>query len=170
MIKLVTKSDIRMYSQLSTNTDEQLVNLFIEDCQLVDLKPLLGELLYQDMIDNTSTQPYQDLLNGVAYTYDGNSYYSDGIKPVLSKFVYGRYLLTSSNVDTGFGMVQKRDQNSTASDFEMKKTLNKLYYQQGYEYFKSVRNYLDRHATTYPLWDNDCSVSTQRTFKINKIV
>jgi hypothetical protein len=164
---LIKRSDIEKYRQVSKGKDDQIINHSIQDAEITLLKPLLGELLYNDLVRNESENRYQMLLERTEYNYNGNWYVSDGIKAVLAHFTYSKYILLHSEVDTPFGVVQKSSQYSTPSDLNTKKSMSKLAEQTAYEYFKSVRDYLNRHKEDYPLWKN-CNGS--RNFKFNKIV
>jgi hypothetical protein len=46
----------------------------IEQAQLIDVKPLLGDRFYFDLINNLDNEKYQPLLDGCAFTYFGISY------------------------------------------------------------------------------------------------
>jgi hypothetical protein len=43
----------------------------IEQAQLIDVKPLLGDRFYFDLINNLDNEKYQPLLDGCAFTYFG---------------------------------------------------------------------------------------------------
>lgn len=163
---LITRTDVATYNQISKSIDDNLINNAIVESELLDLKPLLGELLYNDFVTNSANQKYLDLLNGKIYSYDGNDYTTQGIKPVLSKFSYARYIPFSGEKDTPFGLVNKNSQYSNQSEFSKKKAMAKLAQQTGYEYFKSVRDFLNRNSDIYPFWE--CGTSKRR-FNFNKI-
>ena len=65
-MRLITKSDIIEIRQISKSVTENVINNFIDEAQLLDLKPLLGEALYQGIMLNVSN--YQELLNETSYT------------------------------------------------------------------------------------------------------
>lgn len=163
---LINKNDVSRYNQISKSATSDLIDQSIEDAELLDLKPLLGELLYNDLVANSTSAIYKDLLNGKSYSYDDNNYITKGLKPVLAKFTYARYIPFSGDKDTPFGLVEKTNQYSRHSEFTKKKAKAKLAEQTAYEYFKVVKDFLDRNSNTYPLWN--CG-STKRTFKFNKI-
>ena len=163
---LISKSTILKYRQISKSVDETLINQSINDAELLDLKPLLGELLYNDLVTNIVDAKYQDLMVGKSYTYDGKNYDFKGLEAVLANFSYARYIVFSSFVDTPFGLVTKNSQDSQAVSESNKRAMSKSAEQTAYSYFNSIRDFLNRSVVTYPLWD---SGTTQRVFRINKI-
>jgi hypothetical protein len=71
----------------------------IEQAQLIDVKPLLGDRFYFDLINNLDNEKYQPLLDGCAFTYF-ISYAHDGIKALLADYFMAKYVL---QVNTNFG-------------------------------------------------------------------
>lgn len=163
---LINKSTILNYRQISKSVDENLINQSIVDAELLDLKPLLGELLYNDLTINILDANYQDLMNGNTYIYNGKTYVFQGLKAVLSNFAYARYIIFGSYTDTPFGLVSKTSQDSQGVAFADKKAMSKSAEQTAYSYFNAIRDFLNRNQVTYPLWEG---CTTQRTFRINKI-
>lgn len=163
---LITKADISARKQISKSTDPLIIDNAIEDAELLKLKPLLGELLYNDLVANETAQKYVDLLNKKTYQYLGDNYVSDGIKLVLIHFAHSEYILFSGEKDTPFGLVEQSNQYSKQTEFRRKQQISKKSEQTGYSYFDSVRDFLNRNLDTYPLW-NKCK--TKRRFAFNKI-
>ena len=163
---LVNRTQIATYNQISKSLDENVLNQYIETAEIVMLKPLLGELLYNDLAANKTDSKYVDLLEGTVYTYEEYNYKHEGLIPVLSHFVYSQYILFSSDVATPFGMVNKTNPNSQNVDFKHKQTISKAKEQIGYTYFEAVRDFLNRNKDIYPLW---CKGEKKRKFNFNKI-
>lgn len=163
---LISKATILKYRQISKSVDETLINQSINDAELLDLKPLLGELLYNDLTTNILDVKYQELMNGKSYTYNGSTYIFKGIESVLANFAYARYIVFSSYVDTPFGLVTKNSQDSQAVSESNKRAMSKSAEQTAYSYFNAIRDFLNRNETTYPFWKG---CTSERAFKINKI-
>lgn len=163
---LITKADISARKQISKSTDPLIIDNAIEDAELLKLKPLLGELLYNDLVANSTSTKYLELLNRTTYDYLDDDYVSDGIKLVLIHFAYSEYILDSGEKDTPFGLVEQANQYSKQTEFKRKQQKSKKAEQTGYSYFESVRDFLNRNPDTYPLW-NKCK--TKRRFAFNKI-
>jgi hypothetical protein len=163
---LITKQTIQQYKQVSKSVSDDLINPHILEAEFLDLKPLLGEDLYADLVANTGDSKYIDLMEGKVYTCNGKNYSFNGLKSVLSNFAYARYVVFSSFIDTPFGLVTKSNQDSQPVGGSDKRMMGKAAEQAAYSYFNEVRDFLNRNTTIYDKW-NVCD--TKRVFKINKI-
>ncbi len=167
-MRLITKSDIIEIRQISKSVTENVINNFIDEAQLLDLKPLLGEALYQGIMLNVSN--YQELLNETSYTYNGTETTSCGLKRVLIFYAYARYIMNGSVTDTPFGMVEKLFQDGKNTERISKKELYKYNQQMAYQYWQEVERYLNRNQDSYPLWKNgSCETKRNTSFRLNKI-
>jgi hypothetical protein len=168
MSQLITKTDIASKRQISKSVADAKIDPFIEDAELLDLLPLLGEKFYFAVKENPTD--YVDLLEEKLYQYDKQTIKSPGIKRVLIDFAFARYMMHGSVTDTPFGMVQKESQDSTAVSRTDKKESYKLHQQTAMQYWAQVENYLVRNSNLYPLFRQyDCVQSQRRTFKLNHI-
>ena len=143
MQRLISKSDIIEYRSISKSVTENLINNFIDEAQLLDLKPLIGESLFQEIILNVAN--YQDLLNETTYNYNGNETTSCGLKRVLIFYAYARYVMNGSVVDTPFGMVEKQFQDGKNVERISKKEIYKYNQQIANQYWLEVESYLNRN-------------------------
>lgn len=166
MSLLINKTDIAQYRQISNSVKEVVINQFIEDAELLDLKPLLGEFLYSDIKKNP--EAYKDLLNKKSYTHNGFEVHSPGLKRVLIDFAYARYTMHGSQTDTPFGLVQKNGQDSTPIGRSDKKETYKLHQQTAMQYWGEVFNYLNRNSALYELWGKG-NCANKRSFRFNHI-
>ena len=160
---LIQLTDILKFKKVSKTAD---IDIYINEAELIDLKPLLGERLYQDLVDNVGLPKYQDLLRGTTYTDNTITYTTLGLIPVLANFSVARYVIFSGDVDTPLGWVSKDTPYSTAISTASKKSRSKSCEQTAYEYWKSVRDFLNRNTDIYPLWQQCVN---RRRFNINKI-
>lgn len=165
---LIDKTDIAQHREISRSVKDDKINPYIEDAELLDLKPLLGELLYNDIVDNSGDAIYVDLLEPKTYTYDGKNYKHSGLKKVLSIFANARYVIHGSYTDTGFGLVQKSNQDSQPVSETQKRNIYKKEQQTATAYFGAIALFLDRNKTVYPLWKVNCQ-SGNRRIRFNKI-
>lgn len=163
---LITKSEIRKHRQISKSVKDITINQYIDDAQITDLCPLLGEQFYFSILANPSN--YEDLLNETEYQYNGATIKMAGLKKVLSLFAYARYILHGTQTDTPFGYVEKQYQDSTPVSRPNRKEIYKSNQQTAMQYWEQVKAYLNRNATDYPFWNSGCS-KTKRTFRLNKI-
>ena len=163
---LITKNDISEHRQISRSVKEATINQFIEDAQVIDLCPLLGEVFYFSIISNPTT--YGDLLNEYTYEHNGVIVTSPGIKKVLSLFAYARYILHGSQTDTPFGYVEKQYQDGIQVSRSDRKEVYKSNQQTAMLYWDKIKDFLNRNQTDFPLWKSNCS-ENRRKFRLNKI-
>lgn len=174
MTELITLADIQAFKPVSSNVDQAKKLIpYILEAQEFDLRPILGEELYIDLLSDFVASPslatYEDLFNGSTYTYAGKTYQHSGVKAVLVYYAYARYKSNSNVTDTAFGSVGKTTPYSTPSD---EKTIVRQVQQiraGAVAYQDRVVDFLNRNSTDYPLWKCN-NVSKPRTgFKINSI-
>lgn len=166
---LITKTDIATHRQISTTTRDDKINPHIEDAELLIIKGLLGELLYNDIVANPATAENIAILSPKIYIYNGNNYQHHGLKKVLSIFSYASYILAGGFTDTGFGFVEKSTQDSQAVTDANKRNVYKSEQQKAHLYFNEIRLFLDRNVEDYPLWNADCTSRGAGKIRINKI-
>ena len=165
---LINRTDIAEYRQISKTVFDKVLNQHILDAQFIDVQKLLGADFYNDLIRNYTDSKYTTLLDGEDYTYQSVTYTLIGLKAVIIHYAYSRYILAGSQTDTPFGYVEKTNDNSQSVSDNSKKNMWKSNQQAAFNYWENVMDYLDRNASTFPLWETSCA-STNQTFKISKI-
>lgn len=176
---IITLADIRKTRDISSSVKEVRVNHFIKDAELVDLMPLIGDVLFQDLLNNPTEVArgnYPDLLNGSTYSYSGYTYTHPGIKNVLADFVYARYRFMGSDIDTPFGTVVKSSQNSQPTGTVRNREIYSAIRKVAFSKWELVKDFLNRSEAdgsvdSYSYWfcpskqlDND-----EDEININKI-
>lgn len=170
-MRLITRTDIAKYKQIAKTTNEtslNVLNQFIDDAHFVDLRPLLGDEFYNDLMRNYTSVAYQTLLKGGDYVYGGTTYTNYGLIPVLVHYAHSRYVLYGSQIDTPFSFVEKTNDNSQIVSLNSKKSTAKNSEQIAFNYWENVKLFLDRNSTTYPLFKSDCNYR-KNSFRISKI-
>lgn len=166
---LINKTDIEKYFQVALGRNEADIKKFIQQAQMFDLKKLLPEKFFYDLIKNRSQANYQALINGCEYTYEDFEYQHEGLKGVLAHFAYGTYLFKGGITDTSFGQVIKKSQHSDPVDFKERKDWYYKHREQANILFEDVKNYLDRNVDQFPVWAECTTVVTKRRFKTKLI-
>lgn len=176
---IITLDDVKKTRDISGSIKATRFNNFIRDAELADLRPLLGEVLYRDLVTNptvTERGSYPDLLDGSNYAYSDYTYTHPGVKDVLVDLAYARYRFMGADIDTPFGSVVKQSQNSQPTgagrDREIYSAIRKV----AFAKWELVKDFLNRMAgeasgTNYEYWyfqsaplDND-----EDEININKI-
>lgn len=156
MAQLITKAQAMAFLQIAVGVSDSEYNNFIEQAQEFDLKELVCEEFYNDLLKNKSEPKYALLISGGDYEYEGKTYSFKGLVGVLAYFSYARFQLDSPAVSTSHGMVFKTTPNSQPVPLEERRN---TYYQkraQANTLFKDVTNFIERNIQDYPLW-NSCS-------------
>ena len=174
---IITGADISKARDLSTSGKPRKINQYIEDAELSDLRPLLGEELYQDLITNptaTDDGDYPKLLQGSTYTYGDYDYTHPGIRAVLVDFAYARYRFFGNDTDTAFGFKEKQFDDGINTSVSRNREVYGAIRKVAKDKWFLVKDYLDRMdaatSTEYTFWfgviaqiDND-----QDLININK--
>lgn len=160
---IITGADIRKDRDLST-TSEKKINIYIKDAEISDLRPLLGEELYQDLEANptkTDEGDYPKLLQGSTYTYGNYTYSHPGIKAVLVDFASARYRFFGSDTDTPFGVVEKQFNDGRNTSVSRNREVYGAIRKVAKDKWFLVKDYLDRMnaatATKYTYWFGVCA-------------
>jgi len=176
---IITLADIKKTRDVSTSAKEARVNQFIRDAEMTDLRPLLGEILYQDIVTNPTEiarGSYPNLLDGSVYTYSSYTYTHPGIKDILVDLAFARYRFMGSDIDTPFSTVVKQSQDSQPTGNTRNREIYSSIRKVAFAKWGLVKDYLDRMAgeaagTAYEYWffqssplDND-----EDEININKI-
>lgn len=100
--------------------DEGVVARAIEEAELLDIKPKLGDRLFMRLFAHAQ---FALLLNGGEYVDKrGNLRHLVGLRRTLAYYVWARLVKTGANHLTRFGFVQKRDEYSQATEYRERQT------------------------------------------------
>jgi hypothetical protein len=161
---LINRAGIAKYKQISKTVHDDKLNDVIRQVQIDELRPLLGERLFNDLMQNTEN--YNDLMEGGTYEYRGITYTNYGLEAVLAYYVYAYYTMFGSVTDTPFSMVNKINPGqSEPIDYSFKKNMFTTNKNSAFNIWNNVRLYLIR--TENPLF-RACDV-VKNNFKIRKI-
>ena len=164
MVLLITKAQAMAFLQIAVGVADNEYEKFIEQAQDFDLKELVCEEFFYDLLKNKAEPNYVKLIDGGEYEYNGNNYSFKGLAGVLSFFSYARFQLESPAVSTSFGMQFKTTPNSTPVPLEERRN---TYYQkksQANKLMEDVVKFIERNITDYPLWDSCNSGCSTKTF------
>ena len=141
--RLITKTDVKKYFQLSETLKDDVFNSYVQQAQLQDVAPLLGERLFLALMKTPAD--YTNLLDGNEYTHNGRDYVNMGLKAVLAHFTYARYRMFGGVVETPYSFVEKLEETGSRPESDSsKKTQYQLNRDSAFTIWKSVENYLVR--------------------------
>lgn len=152
-VKLITYNQIAEYKLITSNINASKFDNLLIEAQELDLRPILGNELYLELIAENGNSPYPDkyanLLEGCTYTYNGKSYKHEGLIPVLAYFIYARFLAYAGSVATPYGVVQKtNDFSQPTSDKSISRQITQAK-SAAMAYFDRVKLFLIHNKTIY---------------------
>lgn len=117
---LVNRKDINDEVR-PTSADEALVNRCIEEAQMLDIKPAIGDDVYMRLFNMEEDVTAQLLWNGGVYQdCSGNNRIFAGLRKALLYYAYARLVRTQGGTSTRFDFVVKADQYSDSTDLQAK--------------------------------------------------
>jgi len=144
---------------------------FCRESQDLDLRPILGDSLFFDFMTkfyvsgDASYTIYQNLLNGLSYTYNGQVIYYDGLKPFVVYNTLARFVQNNPVNITRFGVVTKVvNQSQTVDPQVLRQVVNELK-SNAKSYENQIRQYLDNNVTTYTMYKG-ADVARNNSFRI----
>lgn len=121
-----------------------------------DLRPLMGEALYYDMLNRSEEDPYVRLIKGDVYNYSGVEIDCKGLKPVIVYYAAARLVANMSNSISPTIFSQKRNEFSDpVSPSEINRTVT-MYQSLALGYWQQSLDYIERHRQTYTLFGRSC--------------
>lgn len=166
---LITKQDVSSYLQTAIGIPDNIFNNYIYEAQEFDLKYLLCEDMYFDLLKNSTDQKYIDLINGKEYTYENKSYSFSGLGKVIAYFTYARFILKSNIVSTSHGFVVKNTQFSETVPLDERRVFYHNYRKEANIIFDDVKKFIERNNSIYPKCELNCSGTKIKTFNTRVI-
>jgi hypothetical protein len=168
----ITLQDIQTLRP-AAEIDGQRWEPYALEAQDQDLRPILGDGLYYDFMTkwystgDAMYTAYQNLLNGTTYTYNGQTIYFDGLKPMIVYFTLARFVQNNPIHVTRFGIVMKTTNNSQNVDpVTLRQVVSELR-SNAVTYKNQVDTYLLQNQSTYTLYIGSESAVTT-SFKMFK--
>ena len=154
---IITLQDIKQLRP-TAELDGERWEPFALEAQDQDLRPILGDGLFYDFMTkwyNTGDamySNYQNLLNGTNYTYNGETIYFDGLKPMMVYYTLARFVQNNPVNSTRYGVVTKLVNQSQPVDAQvLRQVVNELK-SSAQTYKNQVDLFLNQNQTTYPLY------------------
>jgi hypothetical protein len=166
---LITKEEFQADKLIPQSTDTARVEKAIREAQQFDIRPLLGDALYYDLLKNTTEEKYQSLLNGEEYqNAQSETILFSGLRMAIKYYAYSRFILSQQVNVTSHSVVEKLNQYSQPSQ---EKTIVREAEQAksgAAEYWNEAKAYLNCKSTDFPLWKRK-NATPKSAFKITAI-
>lgn len=158
MKNLIVLDDIKQYKRVYAGFgNSDTFDQYIEEAQLLDIKVWLDDSFLLSLAtaraSNALTQDQKNALYGCEYTYNGQTYFHEGIKVALAYYAYARFLNNGGLVLTPFGLVNKEDDYSRPAENAEVSRLKKEAIHAAEAFKLDVSLFLSRNADKYPLYN-----------------
>ncbi|WP_445454110.1 DUF6712 family protein [Flavobacterium sp. 25HG05S-40] len=160
---LINKAKVSELLQIAIGVPEAEFEKYIEEAQKLDLKKLMCDEFYYDLLKNKGQANFVALINGGDYEYENKSYSHDGLSRVLAYFTYARFQLNSPVVSTSHGMVIKSTPHSEAVSLEERRSTYYKKREDASEFMTEVVKFIERNIEDYPTWNCETSCSGKRS-------
>lgn len=158
MAKIVQTTDfVGKYKLTQNNLQTSNLQSFIDKYELKYLRDLLGvelaTLLLADITTNyagPNTQKYKDIYNSFASDDSElfcKQYYSNGIKEMLTGFIYFEYVRTTATIHTMTGVVKPQNEVSSIASFEETNLYSN--YNEAMISYKAIQKFICSNSTDY---------------------
>lgn len=161
----ITLADIKALHP-TAEIDGTMLEPHIQKAQDLDLKPVLGDVLYYDFMNkflvtgDAMYANYQLLLNGTSYTYGGETIYYEGIKPYMVCKTLVRLATAQPAQLTRYGFVTKIVNGSQPVDNDAIKRFINGQNSDAQTYQNSICQYLNNNTTTFTKFKGEQTSST----------
>jgi len=169
--QLITKTEILETWHLGKNLNDDRINPHILRAQQSDLKPMLGDALYYDFVTNVADAKYVNLLNGVTYSYQNETIFFNGVKPLLAAWSYAR-IIGNNQVFVGRGGVtSKTTEESEQHPNSLVQQRDRDAQSEALRLQNEVWHYLDQNRTIYPLYGRgvDMDSPVRQSMRFTKV-
>lgn len=163
-VLLIDIDDIRNFKGISKNTDiPKKLEPHIQDAQLFDLKGVLGNEMYWDLVADLGASPalqkYANLWNEATWTFSGHTYKHLGLKSVLCFWAYARYMAENNETDSALGLINPISKpalgigtiTSQADENAVGRRVNSAR-SGAFSLMNDIEYYLYFNIELYPLW------------------
>lgn len=169
MVQLINKSQVSQYLQTAIGISDTEFNKYITEAIEFDIKELLCEDFYNDLLNNSADTKYQTLLDGGNYNYNSKNYNFSGLGKVIAYFAYARFINKTNFVSTSHGFVVKTTPHSEPMKTEDRRSHYHNYRKEANIIFKDVKKFIERNQSDYPDCNYDCSPIIFSDFKTRVI-
>lgn len=170
MTPLITIADIRTYCKdVSTHLDDNAVNPYIIEAQVVELRNLMGVKFFSLFMSEITEQRMIDIRDGKTYQIDEIEINYQGLKPFLAYHAYARLIQKHGMQVTRFGLVQKESEYSSNVDSKTVATHATDARTIARVYEDDFKLFMEENADTYPEWETFCKKDGPKKNKSIKI-
>ena len=174
MNNILTPIQIKDYKDIGNKIDENKIKTIIEQAQITELKEVLGDRFYFDVLTNKNNPDYAPLFSGCSFTYFDINYYQDGLNSLLADYFMSKYVIQVNTNFTPFGATNKTPQDGELVDRNTLKDISTQQLQLAGARWEIIYLYLNANPVLFPQWKNniygsESALAGERTFRFRKI-
>ncbi|QQL50330.1 DUF6712 family protein [Mucilaginibacter ginkgonis] len=171
-VYFINQASFAPYQDISINVKPARLNTFIKKAQDLDLRLILGDRLFYDLLkccnQNGTTKDdapaqYVKLIMGCDYTNGlGQELSYDGLTPALVYFTLSRLVENDSIKYTANGPVVKAAEGNTHLSYSDTVKIAQQYRSIANSYTRGIESFLNANSTDFPQWQYNESLVTAR--------
>ena len=179
MNHIITPEEVKEYGRaMSSHVDKNVLDSLIRETENVDIRPALGVLFFQNLVQADREEPFVKLLlNGGYYPYVYDPTFDatfqqpavvldahfQGLKAAVAYYVQARLVKTNDNQITRFGVMQKDSEYGTRPSYSERNDQYNDLASIADQYLRDTLEYLNIYRERYPLFGCKGSIRNNRT-------
>lgn len=179
MNHIITPEEVKEYGRaMSSHVDKNVLDSLIRETENVDIRPALGVVFFQNLVQADREEPFVKLLlNGGYYPYVYDPTFDatfqqpavvldahfQGLKAAVAYYVQARLVKTNDNQITRFGVMQKDSEYGTRPSYSERNDQYNDLASIADQYLRDTLEYLNIYRERYPLFGCKGSIRNNRT-------
>ena len=179
MNHIITPEEVREYGRaMSSHIDKKVLEVLIQETENMDIRPVLGAVFFQNLVEADREEPFiKLLLNGGYYphifdpafdaTFQQEAIVLDahfqGLKSAVAYYVQAKLVKTNDNQITRFGVMQKDSEYGTRPSLAERNDQYNDLASVADQYLRDTLEYLNIYRERYPLFGCKGSIRNNRT-------
>lgn len=168
MKHIITPEEVREYGRaMSSHVDKKVLEALIQETENMDLRPVLGIVFFQNLVEGDREEPFTKLLLEGGYypyvfdpTFDATfqqeaivlDAHFQGLKSAVAYYVQAKLVKTNDNQITRFGVMQKDSEYGNRPSFAEKMATYNDFCAIADQYMRDTLDYLNIYSERYPLY------------------
>lgn len=179
MNHIITPEEVREYGRaMSSHIDKKVLEVLIQETENMDIRPVLGAVFFQNLVEADREEPFiKLLLNGGYYphifdpafdaTFQQEANVLDahfqGLKSAVAYYVQAKLVKTNDNQITRFGVMQKDSEYGTRPSLAERNDQYNDLASVADQYLRDTLEYLNIYRERYPLFGCKGNIRNNRT-------
>ena len=179
MNHIIVPEEVREYGRaMSSHVDKKVLEALIQETENMDIRPVLGAVFFQNLVEADREEPFiKLLLNGGYYphifdpTFDATfqqeaivlDAHFQGLKAAVAYYVQAKLVKTNDKQITRFGVMQKDSEYGTRPSYSERTDQYNDLASIADQYLRDTLEYLNIYRSRYPHFECGGRISNNRT-------